>query len=118
MQRGAKHLEVEIRIDLLCLSTNLLYPEMGTVFIVYMQIGCGYSDSSVFMYDSQLPLGPEQRREHLYQFWKKMIKKPMVLYGSSLGGAVAIDFALEHPEVSIYIVACCQPNIKIHLIIG
>lgn len=78
---------------------------------MYVQVGCGYSDSSPFMSDSQLPLGPEQRREHLYQFWKKMIRKPMVLFGASLGGAVAIDFALEHPEVSSH-VACLELKIE------
>lgn len=30
-----------------------------------------------------------------------MIGRPMILYGASLGGAVAVDFALEHPEVCL-----------------
>jgi pimeloyl-ACP methyl ester carboxylesterase len=32
------------------------------------------------------------------QFWKAYVKRPMVLVGPSLGGAVAIDFALAHPD--------------------
>ncbi|KAL9262584.1 Alpha/beta hydrolase domain-containing protein [Drosera capensis] len=38
------------------------------------------------------------KRVHLYQFWKSYIKRPMILVGSSLGSAVAIDFAVNHPE--------------------
>ncbi|GMH45055.1 hypothetical protein BSKO_13012 [Bryopsis sp. KO-2023] len=61
-------------------------------------IGWGFSDYEIFRDDGRTELGPKQKREHLYNFWKTMIKRPMVLYGSSLGGAVAVDFALEHPE--------------------
>ncbi len=32
------------------------------------------------------------------QFWKAYVKRPMILVGPSLGGAVAIDFALAHPD--------------------
>uniref|UniRef100_A0A453B5D7 AB hydrolase-1 domain-containing protein n=1 Tax=Aegilops tauschii subsp. strangulata TaxID=200361 RepID=A0A453B5D7_AEGTS len=38
------------------------------------------------------------KREHLYQFWRSYIKRPMVLVGPSLGAAVAIDFAVNYPE--------------------
>uniref|UniRef100_A0A7C9DGK3 AB hydrolase-1 domain-containing protein n=1 Tax=Opuntia streptacantha TaxID=393608 RepID=A0A7C9DGK3_OPUST len=38
------------------------------------------------------------KRNHLYQVWKSYIKKPMILVGPSLGAAVAIDFAIYHPE--------------------
>ncbi|KAE9449364.1 hypothetical protein C3L33_18754, partial [Rhododendron williamsianum] len=38
------------------------------------------------------------------QLWKSHIKRPMILVGPSLGGAVAIDFAVNYPEaVSISI---------------
>eukprot|EP00471_Norrisiella_sphaerica_P001509 CAMPEP_0184481048 /NCGR_PEP_ID=MMETSP0113_2-20130426/2600_1 /TAXON_ID=91329 /ORGANISM="Norrisiella sphaerica, Strain BC52" /LENGTH=305 /DNA_ID=CAMNT_0026859947 /DNA_START=379 /DNA_END=1296 /DNA_ORIENTATION=- len=43
-------------------------------------------------------ISPREKREHLYEYWRQHIKKPMVLCGASLGGAVAIDFALEHPD--------------------
>ncbi|XAR65273.1 2-hydroxy-6-oxonona-2,4-dienedioate hydrolase [Bertholletia excelsa] len=38
------------------------------------------------------------KRDHFYQFWKSYIKRPMLLVGPSLGAAVAIDFAINHPE--------------------
>ncbi|XP_047318275.1 uncharacterized hydrolase YugF-like isoform X3 [Impatiens glandulifera] len=38
------------------------------------------------------------KREHLYQFWKTHIRRPMVLVGPSLGAAVVIDFAVNYPE--------------------
>lgn len=48
--------------------------------------------------NSQADLGPEQRREHLYAFWKLQVGRPVVIVGISLGGAAALDFALAHPE--------------------
>ncbi|KAM0058702.1 putative triacylglycerol lipase [Helianthus debilis subsp. tardiflorus] len=40
----------------------------------------------------------ESKRDHLFQFWKTYIGRPMLLVGPSLGAAVAIDFAINHPE--------------------
>ncbi|XWS64186.1 hypothetical protein CRYUN_Cryun06bG0164800 [Craigia yunnanensis] len=40
----------------------------------------------------------ESKREHFYQLWKSYIKRPMTLVGPSLGAAVAVDFAVNHPE--------------------
>ncbi|KAL3680082.1 hypothetical protein R1sor_023038 [Riccia sorocarpa] len=42
--------------------------------------------------------GVEAKREHLYEYWRTYIKRPMVLVGASLGGSIAIDFAVEHPD--------------------
>eukprot|EP00898_Chlorokybus_atmophyticus_P002498 jgi/Chlat1/3249/Chrsp22S03513 len=42
--------------------------------------------------------GPVAKRELLYEFWRSNIGKPMVLAGASLGGAAAIDFAVNHPD--------------------
>ena len=41
---------------------------------------------------------PEAKRKVLYSFWKQYIGTPIVLVGGSIGGAFAIDFALEHPD--------------------
>jgi alpha-beta hydrolase superfamily lysophospholipase len=53
----------------------------------------------MFTRHPEYKLGPQQKREHLYAFWKEHIGRPMVLTGTSLGGAIAIDFALAYPEV-------------------
>jgi pimeloyl-ACP methyl ester carboxylesterase len=41
---------------------------------------------------------PTNIKTHLYQFWKTQIDQPVILLGASMGGAVAIDFTLSHPE--------------------
>jgi pimeloyl-ACP methyl ester carboxylesterase len=41
---------------------------------------------------------PETIKAHLYAFWQTCIGEPMVLVGASMGGAVAIDFALSYPD--------------------
>ncbi|KAF7124594.1 hypothetical protein RHSIM_Rhsim12G0136000 [Rhododendron simsii] len=56
-------------------------------------LGWGFSDLE------RLPsCDVASKRDHLYQFWKSYIKRPMLLVGPSLGAAVAIDFAVNHPE--------------------
>ncbi|KAL2612992.1 hypothetical protein R1flu_024684 [Riccia fluitans] len=42
--------------------------------------------------------GVDAKREHLYEYWKTYIRKPVVLVGASLGGSIAIDFAVAHPD--------------------
>ncbi|AFZ43643.1 alpha/beta hydrolase fold protein [Halothece sp. PCC 7418] len=46
----------------------------------------------------EIAVTPEAIKSHLYAFWKQVIQRPMVLSGASMGGAVAIDFALTYPE--------------------
>ncbi|BBD64040.1 2-hydroxy-6-oxohepta-2,4-dienoate hydrolase [Nostoc commune NIES-4072] len=36
---------------------------------------------------------------HLYDFWKTLINRPIILVGASMGGATAIDFTLTYPQV-------------------
>ncbi|XXG55568.1 hypothetical protein AAC387_Pa03g3210 [Persea americana] len=56
-------------------------------------LGWGFSDLE------KLPsCNVASKREHLYQFWRSYIRKPMILVGPSLGAAAAIDFAVNHPE--------------------
>ncbi|PON64669.1 Alpha/beta hydrolase fold [Trema orientale] len=56
-------------------------------------LGWGFSDLE------RLPSSDvASKRHHFYQLWKSHIKKPMILVGPSLGAAVAIDFAVNHPE--------------------
>ncbi|KAL8122287.1 alpha/beta hydrolase domain-containing protein VTE7-like [Apium graveolens] len=56
-------------------------------------LGWGFSDL-----ESRPACTVDSKRDHLYQFWKSYIKRPMILVGPSLGAAVAIDFAVNHPE--------------------
>lgn len=46
-----------------------------------------------------IPLNPENLKIHLYHFWQTVIKQPVMLVGASMGGAAAIDFTLEYPDV-------------------
>ncbi|KAL8228992.1 hypothetical protein R6Q57_013892 [Mikania cordata] len=56
-------------------------------------LGWGFSNLE------NLPLcNVESKRDHLFQFWKSYIRRPMLLVGPSLGAAVAIDFTINHPE--------------------
>ena len=41
---------------------------------------------------------PQSIRRHLLSTLETCVKQPVVLVGASLGGAVAIDFALHHPN--------------------
>ncbi|XP_076953451.1 alpha/beta hydrolase domain-containing protein VTE7-like [Bidens hawaiensis] len=56
-------------------------------------LGWGFSNLET------LPLcNVESKRDHLYQFWKSYINRPMLLVGPSLGASAAVDFAINHPE--------------------
>jgi pimeloyl-ACP methyl ester carboxylesterase len=46
-----------------------------------------------------LPVSAKAIGSHLYYFWKTLISQPVILVGASMGGAAAIDFTLNHPEV-------------------
>lgn len=54
-----------------------------------------------FGFTDRLALGevnPEVIKQHLYGVWQQLIGRPVVLVGASMGGAIAIDFALSYPE--------------------
>lgn len=43
--------------------------------------------------------GPDAKREHLRAYHEQIMgSRPMVVVGASIGGAIAIDFALQYPE--------------------
>ncbi len=46
-----------------------------------------------------LPFSTKAIGSHLYYFWKTLISQPVILIGASMGGAAAIDFTLNHPEI-------------------
>lgn len=54
-----------------------------------------------FGFTQRLPsidYNPNTIKIHLYAAWRTLIKQPVVLVGTSMGGATAIDFALTYPE--------------------
>ncbi|XP_050238946.2 alpha/beta hydrolase domain-containing protein VTE7 [Mercurialis annua] len=56
-------------------------------------LGWGFSDLE------ELPsCDVASKRNHLYQFWRSHIRRPVIMVGPSLGAAVAIDFAVNYPE--------------------
>jgi pimeloyl-ACP methyl ester carboxylesterase len=63
-----------------------------------VQVGWGFTDATPFTQQPDLIISPQQKREHLYSFWQQHIGRPMALVGGSLGGAMALDFALAYPE--------------------
>lgn len=56
-------------------------------------LGFGFTDRPL-----KTPFTPEAIKTHLYYTWKTLIGEPVVLVGASMGGAVAIDFALTYPQ--------------------
>ncbi|CAO2830216.1 unnamed protein product [Amaranthus hypochondriacus] len=82
--------------DSSCLEWRSVYPlleEAGAESWAIDILGWGFSNLE------RLPsCDVVSKRDHLYQFWKLYIKRPMVLVGPSLGAAIAIDFAVNHPE--------------------
>lgn len=82
--------------DSSCLEWRYTYPlleEAGLDSWVIDILGWGFSDLG-----KRPSCDVASKRNHLYQFWKAYIKKPMILVGPSLGAAVAIDFAVYYPE--------------------
>lgn len=63
-----------------------------------LQVGWGFTDATPFSQQPDLTITPQQKRDHLYSFWQQHIGRPMALVGGSLGGAIAMDFALAYPE--------------------
>ncbi|MBW4540821.1 MAG: alpha/beta hydrolase [Myxacorys chilensis ATA2-1-KO14] len=55
-------------------------------------LGFGFTDRP-----SGITFSPRTIQSHLYEFWKTMIGRPVVLVGASMGGAAAIAFALAYP---------------------
>lgn len=56
-------------------------------------LGSGFTE-----YSSILAVNPQNIRQHLLSVLETCIHRPVVLVGASLGGAVAIDFALHYPN--------------------
>ena len=57
-------------------------------------LGFGFTDRV-----TGIKFSPNEIKTHLYSFWKSLINQPVILLGTSMGGAAAIDFTLTYPEV-------------------
>ncbi|XP_065860566.1 alpha/beta hydrolase domain-containing protein VTE7 [Euphorbia lathyris] len=82
--------------DSSCLEWRYTFPlleEAGVEAWAVDVLGWGFSDLE------RLPsCDVASKRNHLYQFWRSHIGRPIILVGPSLGAAVAIDFTVNHPE--------------------
>ncbi|KAK4261000.1 hypothetical protein QN277_004056 [Acacia crassicarpa] len=96
MQNKANPIVLLHSFDSSCLEWRYAYPlieEAGFEAWAIDILGWGFSDLE------NLPIcDVASKRHHFYQFWKSYIRRPMILVGPSLGSAVAIDFAANHPE--------------------
>jgi pimeloyl-ACP methyl ester carboxylesterase len=56
-------------------------------------LGFGFTDRL-----PEIDYSPQNIKTHLYAFWQKLINRPVILVGASMGGAAAIDFTLTYPD--------------------
>ena len=76
-------------------------------------LGFGFTDRL-----PNLKVNPGAIGTHLYYFWKSLINQPIILVGASMGGAVAIDFTLNYPEVVQKLVLIDSAGLKNNPIIS
>ena len=83
------------RFDSSLLEFRSLYPLLATNHQTWAVdlLGFGFTERLL-----NIVYNPQTIKEHLRCFWQKMIKRPVVLVGASMGGAVAIDFTTTYPE--------------------
>ena len=84
--------------DSSCLEWRRLMPQLEerNVEAWAMDIlGWGFTERTMKVTD----FSPEAKRAHLKNFIEQHIGRPVTLVGASLGGCVAIDMALNHPEL-------------------
>lgn len=72
-----------------------LIPQLTSHRAVYAMDLLGFGFTAL---PPSVPIEPDTIRQHLYYTWKTLIDRPVILVGASMGGAVGIDFALNHPD--------------------
>lgn len=97
VQQGQHHPSILLLhgFDSSLLEFRYLMPLLSTHYQTWAIdcFGFGFTQRS-----QTLPVHPITIRQHLYQTWQFLINEPVILVGASLGGAIAIDFALNHPN--------------------
>ncbi len=76
-------------------------------------LGFGFTERK-----AHLNISPTTIKTHLYYVWKTLIQKPVILVGASMGGATAIDFALNYPEIVKKLVLIDSAGLESPPIIG
>lgn len=56
-------------------------------------LGFGFTERDV-----NVKIKPRAISTHLHCFWETLIRQPVMLIGTSMGGAAALDFTLNYPE--------------------
>jgi pimeloyl-ACP methyl ester carboxylesterase len=70
-------------------------------------LGFGASDKASTVYDIKL------WTELIYDFWRMVIRQPMIMVGNSLGSTVCVLTAYHHPEIVDKLVLINLPDITI-----
>jgi pimeloyl-ACP methyl ester carboxylesterase len=70
-----------------------LLAQKTTVYAVDL-LGFGFTERL-----DKIDINAHSIKTHLYSFWQKYINQPVILLGTSMGGATAIDFTLTYPEL-------------------
>ncbi|XLR27326.1 hypothetical protein S83_055226, partial [Arachis hypogaea] len=83
---------LHLHTSLICFSNISYLLFLGWAFDI---LGWGFSDLAEKLTSCDVV----SKHEHFYQFCKSYIKRPMILVRPSLGSTVAIDFAVNYPEV-------------------
>ncbi|KAG1659785.1 hypothetical protein FOA52_015886 [Chlamydomonas sp. UWO 241] len=90
--------------DSSCLEFRRLYPLLAPHAPTYALdlVGWGFTDHAWLQGagDNAQSIGPDAKRAHLRAFVKQRLGgRKLILIGASVGGAIAMDFALTYPEM-------------------
>ncbi|MBD1821536.1 alpha/beta hydrolase [Cyanobacteria bacterium FACHB-DQ100] len=77
------------------LEFRRLFPHLAAQYSTWTIDLIGFGFTSAIL---TISICPQTIRKHLLSLVQTWIAQPVILVGASLGGAVAIDFALHHPN--------------------
>jgi pimeloyl-ACP methyl ester carboxylesterase len=76
-------------------------------------LGFGFTERPL-----NIPYNPQVIQQHLYAFWQQHLHRPLILVGASMGGAVALEFALSYPDAVAQVVLLDGAGIQNGPLIG